>query len=105
MFDEPAFRAKMSTVETRYEELSSLLGQPDVIAKRNEFARLSKEHADLTDLVTSWRSYKKVREDMDQARAMMSEGDSEMRELAKAEIDELTGRAQSMEQAIKLLLL
>jgi peptide chain release factor 1 len=105
MFDEPNFRGRMASVETRFEEISALLGQPDIIAKRGEFAKLSKEHADLDDLVATWRGYLKVRGDIDQARAMMAEGDAEMRELARAELDDLATRQAELEARIKILLL
>jgi peptide chain release factor 1 len=105
MFDDPNFRARMASVETRFEEISSLLGQPDVIAKRAEFARLSKEHADLDELVATWRGYKKLRDEVEQARAMAAEGDAEMRELARGELEELATRQDELERRIKLLLL
>jgi peptide chain release factor 1 len=105
MFDDPNFRARMASVETRFVELSSLLGQAEVINKRSEFTRLSKEHASLDELVTTWRSYKKLRDDTEQARLMVSEGDPDMRELARAELDELGTRREELERDIKLLLL
>src|SRR5690606_2320471 len=95
----------MAAVETRFEELSALLGQPDVIANRGEFARLSKEHADLDELVAAWRGYLKVRDDMAQAEAMIEEGDAGLRDLARAELDDLSTQATELEGRVKVLLL
>jgi peptide chain release factor 1 len=105
MFDDPAFRARLSGLESRYEEISSLLGQPEVIAKRAEFTKLSREHADLAQLVSIWRTYRKCLDDAEQARAMIAEGDAEMRELARAELDDLTRQADELEQRLKIELL
>src|SRR5689334_17953308 len=105
MFDDPSFRGRLGAIETRYDEVSALLGQPDVIARRAEFAKLSKEHADLDELVSVWRTYKKLRTDVEQARAMTAEGDAELRELARAELEELEVRGAELEQQLKLLLL
>ena len=105
MFDDAAFGSRMASLERRYEEVSSLLGQPDVIAKRGEFAKLSREHADLEELVQAWRELVKLREDRAQAEAMMAEGDAEMRALAREELDELEGKIGELEQRIKILLL
>ena len=53
MFEEAAFREKMAGLERRFAELSSLLGDPEIIAKRTEFAKLSKEYSDIDDMVSA----------------------------------------------------
>src|SRR5690606_17594850 len=82
-----------------------LLGHPEVIAKRSEFARLSREHADLEELVAAWRELSRLRDDREQAQALLAEGDAEMRALAAEELDSLTARIADLEQRIKILLL
>jgi peptide chain release factor 1 len=105
VFDDAAFAARMGALEKRYEEVSSLLGDPDVIAKRAEFTKLSKEHADLDELVQAWRDLGKLRGDRAQAQAMLAEGDAEMRALAREEIAALDEQVGALEQRIKVLLL
>jgi len=105
VFDDAAFAARMGSLEKRYEEVSSLLGDPEVIAKRGEFTKLSKEHADLDELVHAWRDLSKLRGDRAQAQAMLAEGDAEMRDLAREEIAALDEQAAALEQRIKILLL
>ena len=51
MFDTQNFRDKMATLERRHEELGALLGTAEVISKRAEFLKLSREHAELDPLV------------------------------------------------------
>jgi peptide chain release factor 1 len=105
VFDDAAFAARMGALEKRYEEVSSLLGDPEVIAKRAEFTKLSKEHAELDELVHAWRELSKLRGDREQALAMVAEGDAEMRDLARDEIAALDEQAAALEQRIKILLL
>ncbi|HUS64044.1 MAG TPA: peptide chain release factor 1 [Kofleriaceae bacterium] len=105
MFDDAVFTSRMASLEKRHEEVSALLGQPDIIAKRGEFAKLAKEHAELDELVSAWRELSKLREDRVQAEAMMAEGDAEMRALARDELDALDQRGAALEQRIKVLLL
>jgi peptide chain release factor 1 len=95
----------MGALERRYDEVSSLLGQPEVIARRAEFAKLAKEHAELEELVRAWRDLLKLRADREQAQVMLDEGDADMRALAREELAALDGRAAELEQQIKLLLL
>jgi peptide chain release factor 1 len=105
MFDEPAFRDKMTTLERRLDEVSALLATPDVIGKRAEFAKLSREHADLEPLVAAWAAYRKLRDDLEQARQMADVGDPELRELAREEVRALEDRRGPAEHDLKLLLL
>jgi peptide chain release factor 1 len=106
MFDEAAFREKMAGLNRRYNELSSLLGDPDVISNRSEFAKLSKEHADIDDMVSAWKIYTKAEDDLAQAKAMLAESDdAEMRTMAREEVHELEHELDKQQQAIKILLL
>jgi peptide chain release factor 1 len=106
MFEDEAFVAKLSSLERRYEEVGSLLGQPDVISKRSEFAKLSKEHADLAELVEAWRAYLKLREELEEAEVLEREaGDDEMRALARDELASLREEQTQLEQRIRVLLL
>ncbi|MBK7538474.1 MAG: peptide chain release factor 1 [Myxococcales bacterium] len=106
MFDEPAFHGKMDTLLRRHEEVSALLGQADIIARRAEFAKLSREHAELDPLVGIWRRYQRIRADLAAARQMVeAESDPELRELARDEIRALDVAREQLEQEIKIQLL
>ena len=106
MFEDQAFIGKMAALEQRYEEVSALLGQSDVIASRTEFTKLSKEHAELDKLVSAWREHRKLLDELDEARVLLdSEGDAEMREMARDELRALEQRRADKERDIKVLLL
>jgi len=106
MFDEPRFHDKMAALGRRHEEVTALLGDPDVIARRAEFGKLSREYAELEPLVVAWRGYQKLRADLEQARLMAgAEPDLELRELAREDARALEAEREAAEQAIKILLL
>jgi peptide chain release factor 1 len=106
MFDEPAFREKMAGLQRRFNELSALLGDPDVISNRSEFTKLSKEYSDIDDMVSAWKVYTKTEDDLEQAKAMLAESeDAEMREMAKEEVSELEKSLEEQQQEVKILLL
>jgi peptide chain release factor 1 len=105
MFTDETFIRKMAALERRHEEVSNLLADPEVLGKRGEFARLSKEHAELEELVQAWRAYRRLAEDIQETKAMLAEADGEMRELARQELGELEERRGAAEQALKILLL
>ncbi len=106
MFDSRNFRDKMATLERRHEEVSALLGTPEVINKRAEFMKLSREHAELDPLVNAWKAYGKLIDDLAKARQMVeAESDPELREMAREEARELDAQREKAEQEIKILLL
>jgi peptide chain release factor 1 len=106
MFDTQNFREKMAALTRRREELGSLLGTAEVINKRAEFLKLSREHAELDPLVHAWALYEKLLADFGQAKHMAeAESDPELRELAREEARALEDQRGAAEQAIKILLL
>src|SRR5688572_12912308 len=106
MFDSQNFREKMATLERRHEEVGSLLGTAEVINKRAEFMKLSREHAELDPLVAAWRAYEKLVADLAAAKQMVdAEKDAELREMAREEVTQLETAKNAAEQDIKILLL
>src|SRR5215831_8291459 len=101
MFDSQNFIDKMATLERRHEEVAALLGTAEVINKRAEFMKLSREHAELDPLVGAWRDYLKLLGDLAQARQMAeSEPDAELRALARDETAQLDQARDTAEQQI-----
>jgi peptide chain release factor 1 len=106
MFDTPNFKEKMATLTRRREELGALLGTAEVINKRAEFMKLSREHAELDPLVDAWEAYSKLVTDLAAAKQMVdAESDAELREMARDEARQLEEARLAAEQAIKILLL
>lgn len=97
--------SKLHDVERRYEEIAHKLSIPEVIADRKEFAKLTKEHSDLTAIVATYRAYKKAEEELQGAKEMQSSGDPEMAEMAKEEIKMLQGELDGLEHELQLLLI
>ena len=106
MFDSQNFKEKMATLERRHEEVGALLGTAEVINKRAEFMKLSREHAELDPLVAAWKAYEKLLADLAQARELADkESDAELREMARDEAHQLEARREQAEHEIKILLL
>src|SRR6188508_3006347 len=90
MFDSQNFKDKMQALGRRHEEVGALLGTAEVINKRAEFLKLSREHAELDPLVTAWRAYSKLVNDLAAAKQMAeAEKDPELREMAREEMAQL----------------
>jgi peptide chain release factor 1 len=94
---------KLAAVEARYEELSGLLSDPVVLANRQQMQKLSKEHADLRDLIEALRQHRDVSRRVGEARELQK--DPEMRDLARQEEIELTSEQERLEKQLKELLM
>jgi peptide chain release factor 1 len=106
MFDTANFREKMATLDRRHEELGALLGTAEVINKRAEFMKLSREHAELDPLVAAWKAYQKLVADLAAAKQMAdAESDPELREMAREEMKQLEDQRGGAEHDLKILLL
>ena len=82
---------KLSAVESRFEELTRKLSDPDVLAQPQLMQKLAKEHSDLRELVDTYRVHRDVVRRMGEAREMQK--DPEMRDLARAEESELAAES------------
>ena len=96
---------KLEAVEKRYSDLEGLLADPDVIGKRAEFQKLSKERADIVELVETFRDYKKVIAELEANKPLLEEKDPEMKAMAREESARLTAEQTRLEEKLKLLLL
>ena len=96
---------KMAEVEGRYEELEGLLADPALPEDRKEYSRVAKEHADLAEVVTCYREWRKLAQEAEDNRELLQEGDPEIRDLAAEELDALKERQDALEQRLRVLLL
>ena len=96
---------KLADVEDRYQELTRLLSDPDVIGKRAEFQKYAKEHADIGELVECYRRYKKLGEEAADNKVLLEEKDPEMRAMARDELARIGDERGKLEERMKLLLL
>ena len=90
----------------RYDELSELLSDPDVISDTKRFMELTKEESNLRPKVETFKRYQQVVEEISDTEEMLGEGlDSEMAEMAKEELASLKKEKVELEEKIKFLLL
>ena len=96
---------KLRAVEEKFQELESIISDPAVMGDMAKWQTYTKEHAQLLPIVEKYRSYKKVVERLEEARAMLVEKDEEMRALASEEVRELMPKKAALEEELLFLLL
>lgn len=97
---------KLEHIRLRFEEIGTQITDPEVISDTKRYIKLHKEYKDLEDLVGVSKEYKNLLENISNTRHMLKdEKDEEMREMAKAELDEMEDKLPELEEEIKVLLL
>jgi len=96
---------KLEALADRHEEVSALLGDSDIIADQARFRDLSREFAELELVVRCYADYRRVRGELDEARAMLEDADPELRELAREEAEQGAQRLALLERELQSLLL
>jgi|TARA_B100000700_G_scaffold28456_2_gene27244 peptide chain release factor 1 len=97
-------RQRLDTFAERFEELSALLAEPDVIADQPRFRDYSREYAELEELVATWQEFRDTEGNVEAAQALLEDSDAEMRELAELEQAEGQQRLAALEESLKRLL-
>ena len=97
---------KLDSVVDKYNELTGVVSDPEVIANQSEWQKHMKEMGEMEPIVKKYQEYKKANEDLDFAKEMVeNESDEEMRSLAKAEITEQEDKIEVLAEELKVLLI
>ncbi len=97
---------KLSQVEARFEELNNLLADPALMADRERYRDLTKEHFDLDPIVKCFREWKKTDQDLRESKEIIDNSkDADLKELALMEIDSLKENAEKLYKELMILLL
>jgi len=97
---------KLEAIYIRFVEVGTLIVDPDIIVDMKRYVKLNKEYKDLEELVAVYKEYKTVIENLESTRDLLKvEQDPDMREMAKAELDDLEHLRPEIEERAKLLLI
>ncbi len=97
---------KLNIVKQRFDEISDLIIQPDVIADQKRYIQLNKEYKDLKEIVDKREEYKTLLDNIAEAEEIIEDGsDEEMVEMAKMQLEEAKEKLPALEEEIKFLLI
>ena len=94
---------KLDEVERRFEDLERKLQDPSILP--NDIRKFSKEHSDLNQIVTTYRTYKSKVSELASSKELMADSDAEMRAFAKEEINRLEPEIEQLTKDLNILLL
>lgn len=96
---------KLEGLESRYEEVSTLITDPDVIADQSRYVKLTKEYKDLGDIMAARKRYIDCLNAIKEAKDILAnESDPDMKEMAREELNENEALQPQLEEEIKIAL-
>jgi peptide chain release factor 1 len=103
---EEGLQRKLIALESRGDELSRSLAEPDVTADLDRFRKLSQAYAELEPIVRKFREYRQTEQELSGARELLASAeDADLRAMASTEAKTLESRSQTLERELRLMLL
>ncbi|MGG2399324.1 peptide chain release factor 1 [Pseudomonas sp. SH1-B] len=96
---------KLDNLSDRFEELTALLGDAEVIAKQSQFRAYSKEYAEIEPVIATFRDLRRVQADLEGAQALLKDSDPDVREMAEEEVAEAKETLATLEDKLQRMLL
>lgn len=96
---------KLESLSERYEELSALLSDPDIISNQDKFRAFSKEYSELEPVAQCFNKYRMVLEDIEEARLLCDEDDPDMRAMGQDELKSAQAKRETLEDELQVLML
>ena len=99
----PSILEKLQQLSDRLEEVTHLLGSPDITDDMDNYRKLTREHAEITPVVETFNQYRLAQNDILEAEEMLS--DPDMKDFAAEEIEAAKAKIELLEQELQKLLL
>jgi peptide chain release factor 1 len=96
---------KLTGVENRFFEVEKLLSDPAIVQDLEAYQKYSREHSDLNKIVSVFRKYKKTLSELNESMELLKDNDTDIKEMARKEVDALTLKKERFETDLKKLLL
>ncbi len=96
---------KLDNLSDRFEELTALLGDAEVISKQTQFRAYSKEYAEIEPVIATFRELRKVQSDLEGAQALLKDSDPDLREMAEEEVAQAKEALVILEDKLQRMLL
>ncbi len=101
----PSIQLKLENLSERFDEIAVLLSQPEIQNEQNKFRALSQEYAQLESIVSCYKRFQDVQQDLLSASEILKDADPELRTMAKEELALAEQREEELQQQLQILLL
>ena len=94
-----SIRNKLDNLKDRFDELEALLSDAEIIADQNRFRDLSKEYAEIEEVVKSYNHFQQICDELEQAKEMQKDSDPDIREMADEEVRSNSEELEKLEKS------
>src|SRR6187402_2551194 len=101
----PSLIRKLEGLIERHEEVQALLGEPGVASDQDRYRALTREYAQLEDIVHAFQRFRQAEDDLETTKLMLEDADSDLREMAQEELPLVKAALEEQEQALQVMLL
>ena len=101
----PSMLEKLDRLQERHVEVGALLSDAEVIADQSRFVELSREYSELEPVVTCYNQYRRVADDHDEAKNLLKDADTEIRQMAQEELKSTETQLEQLSVELQTLLL
>ena len=97
---------KLAVLETKFQDLSEKINDPDVIADQEQWQKYMREHAELTPIVDAYRQYRAAKGEAEEAEEILrEESDGELKQMAQLQLEEAKAEIDRLSEELKIMLL
>ncbi|HHX34370.1 MAG TPA: peptide chain release factor 1 [Gammaproteobacteria bacterium] len=96
---------RLDRLQERYEELTALLGDAQVISDQNKYRAYSKEYAEVEPVVMQFQTWRKTSSDLEEAQTLLKDSDPDVREMAVEEVADCRTSLEVIEAELQRLML
>jgi peptide chain release factor 1 len=99
------YQSRLNEAESRYNELTAKMADPAVIGDSDQYRKVAKAQSELAEVVGKYGEWKRVDRELRDSRAMLSEADPDLRQMAELEVARLEPQLAEIDQELEVLLL
>lgn len=96
---------KLHSIYERYVHIEEQLSNPEVVTDIKKYTKLNKEYKDLQEIVDCYHVYKNLVGNIENAKEMLKDDDPEMKEMARAELNDAEAQIPALDERIKILMI
>ncbi len=96
---------RLEQLEERFVDLEREMSDPALVSDQQRYQKVGKQHRDMQPVIEKYREYKRTRDGVAEAKAMLAETDEDMRAMAQEELSSLEPRLLEIDEELKIMLL
>ena len=96
---------KLPAIQSKFKELETQLSDPELMANNRKYAKVAREHNDLTAVLKAFSRYEVLVRNIEEGESILRGDDDELKEIVKEELDEFLSDKVKLEDELKILLI